>query len=300
MHKLNKISIKSYLSQMNIHPVKDRGYYGMYHSPFRADTNASLKVDYNKNLWIDFGSNEGGTLIDLAMRIDNCSVGEAIAKLEKQYGSNQTDSFSFQGNADSPKDEPSILIQKVIPLTHPSLFYYLSERCINFDIAKEHCQEVHYSTNDRNYFAIGFKNDAGGYELRSKYFQGCTSKNTTTFSDIDTNKECCLVFEGFMDCLSYLTLREFDKPKVNTVILNSTSNLSKAMDFIKSHSKVYTYLDNDEAGEKATLEIKKVCPTVINQSVKYAKYKDLNEYLISTKQVQKELLKKKPSRGLWR
>lgn len=298
MHKLNTISIKNYLAQMNIHPIKDRGYYGMYHSPFRADSNASMKVDYDKNLWIDFGSNEGGTLIDLIMRINNCSVGEAIVELEKQYGSSQSDSFSFHGDTDSQKDEPSIFIQKVIPLSHPSLLYYLTERCVNVDIAKQHCLEVHYSTNGRNYFAIGFKNDSDGWVLRSEYFKGCTSMDITTYSNIETNNDCCLVFEGFMDYLSYLTLRNFDKPKVNVVVLNSVGNLLKAKDFVKSHAKIYCFLDNDEAGRKAALEIKKVCPTVIDQSVKYAKYKDLNKYLISTKQVQKEPLKKKPSRGL--
>lgn len=69
-NEANKISIKAYLANRGIHPIKDHGYYGMYRSPFRDDTNASLKVDYNKNLWIDFGSNDGGTMIDLVMRIN--------------------------------------------------------------------------------------------------------------------------------------------------------------------------------------------------------------------------------------
>lgn len=300
MHKLNTISIKEYLYSQNIHPVKDRGYYGMYHSLFRADNNASLKVDFSKNLWIDFGSNEGGTLIDLVMRINNCTVGEAVTKLERQYGSIQADSFSFQGNDNFRKEEPSISIQKVIPLSHPSLLHYLTERCVNVDIAKQHCLEVRYSTNGRNYFAIGFKNDSDGWILRSEYFKGCTSMDITTYSNRETDKDCYLVFEGFMDYLSYLTLKGFDKPKTSTVILNSTSNLSKAMDFIKSYSKVYTYLDNDEGGRKTTQIIRQACPAVIDQSVKYAEHKDLNEYLISTKQAQKEMQIRKPSRGFKR
>ena len=63
---INRYPIREYLAGLNIYPAKDKGYYGMYHSPFREDSNASMKVDYDKNLWIDYGSNEGGTLIDLA------------------------------------------------------------------------------------------------------------------------------------------------------------------------------------------------------------------------------------------
>jgi hypothetical protein len=83
---INRFPIREYLAGLNIYPAKERGYYGMYHSPFREDNNASMKVDYDKNLWIDYGSNEGGTLIDLVMRIENCSAGEAMQKLEHLSG----------------------------------------------------------------------------------------------------------------------------------------------------------------------------------------------------------------------
>ena len=54
--EINRIPIKNYLAELNILPAKDRGYYGLYHSPFREDYNASMKVDFEKNLWIDYGA----------------------------------------------------------------------------------------------------------------------------------------------------------------------------------------------------------------------------------------------------
>jgi 5S rRNA maturation endonuclease (ribonuclease M5) len=33
-------------------------------------------------------------------------------------------------------------------------------------------QEVYYQVNSKNFFALGFKNDSNGYELRSKYYKG--------------------------------------------------------------------------------------------------------------------------------
>ncbi|KAA6340917.1 DNA primase [termite gut metagenome] len=85
MNILNTILIKNYLAEMNIHLIKTYGYYGMYHSPLREEHDASFKVDYTKNLWKDFGNNEGGVLIDLVMHMEHCSFHEAVGKLEKKY-----------------------------------------------------------------------------------------------------------------------------------------------------------------------------------------------------------------------
>lgn len=107
------------------------------------------------------------------------------------------------------------------------------------------------------------------------------------------NKEACLVFESFTDYLSYLTLKNPDRPKQDAVILNSVHNLFKAMKFIKSHKQVYTYLDNDDAGRKTTEAIKANCGenTISDQSALYARDKDLNDYLSSVKQAQKPVKK---------
>jgi len=72
-----------------------------------------MKVDYDKNLWIDYGSNEGGTLIDLVMRIENCNNGRAMQLLKQHLSSKH--SFSFQGNntPNRRKTEPTIHITGV-------------------------------------------------------------------------------------------------------------------------------------------------------------------------------------------
>ncbi|KAA6334371.1 DNA primase [termite gut metagenome] len=85
MNTLNTISIRGYLAGKNIHPVKHYGYYGMYYSPIREDRNASFKVDFHKNLWKDFGTDEGGTLIDIVMHMEHCSFHEAAGKLKEKY-----------------------------------------------------------------------------------------------------------------------------------------------------------------------------------------------------------------------
>ena len=269
----NSISIRDYLARMNIRPVKDKSSYGMYYSPFRAETAASFKVDYRKNLWYDFGSGEGGTMIDLAMKINGCTFHEAMKKLE----GNETPFFV-------PPEKPvgisySTMLRRVRPLKSIALTEYLSERGINLDIALIQCVEVHYSIGDRIYYAIGFKNDAGGYELRNRHFKGTVSpKNITTFTVL-TNE--CMLFEGFMDYLSYLTFKQQLQPQMDTVVLNSTAHKDKAMNFLNAHSLVYSYLDNDRTGKRILSEIASQHGNVKDLSMYFEPCNDLNEYLVN-------------------
>ena len=292
---INRFPIREYLAGLNIYPAKERGYYGMFHSPFREDNDASMKVDYNKNLWIDYGSNEGGTLIDLVMRIESCSAREAMQKLEQHLSG--TPSFSFQGNnplKEEVKPEPAIQITGVATLSNSSLVDYLRERKINIDVAKLHCKEIAYSVNGKPYFAIGFPNDAGGYELRNKYFKGCTSKAITSHT---TGQNTCQVFEGFMDYLSFLTMKNRQQSPADVIILNSLTNLPKAVNALAGYKSIALFLDNDEAGKRAVQNLRSVYKEVIDQSAHYANRKDLNEYLCNRSHT-KQAVKKKPGRGL--
>ena len=279
---INKFPIREYLAARGIRPVKDRGYYGLYHSPLREDRTPSMKVDYDKNLWIDYGAGEGGTLIDLMMRMERCDAGEAMRRLEQKITGMPAFSFLGYSNPVSPHCESAIAIEKVRPLENPALLAYLTERGIDFATARAHCSEVHYRVANKFYFAIGFCNDAGGWELRNRYFKGCTSKAPTIRrGDYPT----CLIFEGFMDSLSFLTLKRNPTPPHNIVVLNSVTNLIKVVPFIASHERVYTYLDNDEAGRKATAELKAACCNLSDQSIHYRQYNDLNDYLRSRRPV---------------
>ncbi|KAA6339448.1 DNA primase [termite gut metagenome] len=292
MDTIKHISIKQYLQKRGISPIIERGYYGMYCSPLREDNHPSFKVDYHRNIWFDFGTNEGGSIIDLVMKMEGCLFREAVAKLEKEYAGIDSDSFSFhRDNIKNPipssGNESSLFVLEILPITHPALVDFVRERKIDLELANLYCREIHYRINDRNYFWVGFRNDRGGYELSNPSgFKGYTSpKEITT---VRNNRDTCLVFEGFWDFLSYLTLQDMKQTKHDAVILNSIANVSKAMDFIKVHKDIYTYLDNDEAGQRATRLVKETCPSINDRSVQYAGYKDLNDYLCGKKQIQEK------------
>lgn len=282
---INKFPIREYLAAQGIRPAKDRSYYGLYHSPLREDRTPSMKVDYDKNLWIDYGAGEGGTLIDLVMRMERCSAGEAMRRLEQRIS--ETPAFSFHGysNPVPPHHESVITIEQICPLENPALLAYLTERSIDLAAARAHCSEVHYRVAGKSYFAIGFRNDAGGWELRNRYFKGCTSKAPTTRRG---DYPSCLVFEGFMDYLSFLTLRlescpqypDFDRQ--DYMVLNSVANVSKALYPLGSYERIHCFFDNDRAGMEALRQIRKEYDStrhIRDASQIYCGCKDLNEYL---------------------
>ena len=122
-------------------------------------------------------------------------------------------------------------------LTHPALFNYLQERGIDTALAKPECKELHFIHNGKPYFAIGFPNVAGGYEVRNPFFKGCIApKDISHIRQQGEPREKCLVFEGMMDYLSFLTLRMKNCPTMpnldgqDYVILNSVANVSKIID----------------------------------------------------------------------
>lgn len=176
----NNISIKDYLNSFGIQPVTEKGSYGMYRSPLREDNTPSFKVDYNANLWCDYGTGEGGTLIDLVMKQHQCNAYGAICRLEQ----GDIASFSFHGKdlpeRDTKRQAASpIEIRRIQPLQNPALMRYLQERGISPGTASPYVQEMYYRIGGKPYFALAFRNNSGGYELRNPRFKGSTSKDIT-------------------------------------------------------------------------------------------------------------------------
>ena len=291
MNDLKNISIRDFLARRGILPKYERSGYGMYLSPLRDERTQSFKVDYVQNLWYDFGLGEGGTLRTLVMRLERCSFAEAMQSI----GSEEIKPIATVAPALASPTVPALRILSDMPLQHPALLGYLKERGIDPAIAAEHCREVRYAVGGKSYFAIGFRNDAGGWELRNVLFKGSsTPKNITT---IDNHSGTIMVFEGFMDFLSYLTLKEKAHPTCDVAVLNSVVNLPKALPFLQRHAVIHTFLDNDAAGRKATAAIVRQCSRsqIIEQAF-YRDYKDVNEYLKSRQSVKERT--RKLGRGL--
>ena len=288
----NRISIRDFLAWRGIQPKYERNGYGMYLSPLREERTPSFKVDYVQNLWYDFGLGEGGTLLTLVMRLERCDSREAVRRLQNgEKGDTGIASISpgigeplGVGGALSvvrPATVPALRILSDASLRHPALVGYLASRGIVPPVAAAFCREVRYEINGRAFFAVGFRNDAGGWELRSERFKGGSSpKHITT---LDNRSDTVIAFEGFMDFLAYLSLKHPERLRIDAAVLNSVVNLPKAIPFLSRHPVIHAFFDNDEAGRKTTSDLIRLCPRseVIDQSSFYSGHKDVNDYLIA-------------------
>lgn len=180
-----------------------------------------------------------------------------------------------------PATLPAFRILSDASLRHPALIGYLVSRGIVPSVAAAFCREVRYEVNGRAFFAVGFRNDAGGWELRSERFKGGSSpKHITT---LDNRSDTVIAFEGFMDFLAYLSLKHPERLRIDAAVLNSVVNLPKAIPFLSRHPVIHAFFDNDEAGRKTTSDLIRLCPRseVIDQSSFYSGHKDVNDYLIA-------------------
>ena len=284
IQEAKQIKIADYLQSLGYLPVKQQGNSLWYKSPLREETEASFKVNTELNRWYDFGIGKGGNIIALAQELYSSDhMPYLLRKIAEQAPHSRPVSFSF---CQQPS-EPSFQQLEVRELTHPALLRYLQERGIDTALAKPECKELHFIHKGKPYFAIGFPNVAGGYEVRNRFFKGCIApKDISHIRQHGEPREKCLVFEGMTDYLSFLTLRMRNCPTIpnldgqDYVILNSVANVSKAIDVLHGYERIHCLLDNDEAGRKAyhDLEIE-FAGRIRDFSHNYHGYKDLNDYL---------------------
>jgi len=296
--------IADLLLALGAHPGRNKN---TFHSPFREDRNASLHIDPNRNVWFDHGAGIGGGNIDLVMKCRDCSAREAVDYILSLSQAPRVNaaleiSTASDDNISSDKDTPSIAIPLsrriliVRELRSPYLLDYIVSRGIPVSLAARYCNEViiRGKANGRSYDNIGFWNNNGGIALKSPSgFKSTTKAGITTidmrgeFTDRPTSGTVTL-FEGFFDFLTWLAKDKRDVPSTDVVVLNSVANLTKAIPYLRLHDTAICCLDNDEAGRSALETLKSLRrelrnPTIIDGSLIYHGYDDLNDWWIAMK-----------------
>ncbi|WJS93878.1 toprim domain-containing protein [Flavobacterium johnsoniae] len=270
-----EISIEKILENLGYEPIKSNENESWYLSPFRVEKTASFKLSRTLNRFFDHGEQKGGNAIDFVIFKFGFSVSEALSYLEKF-----DTFFSFQKQIFEPPVnlESNIKIEKVIEIRHLALIQYLTSRNILKFEKENNLKEVHYIVNDKKYFAIGFENKSGGFEIRSKYAKLCIGKKDVSL--ISNQSQTLRIFEGFFDYLSFVQIRHSKNlEQSDYLILNSTALLVKKIALLEKYEKIELYLDNDQTGDKYTIIILEQFPGSLDLRKLYKNHKDLNEWL---------------------
>ena len=109
-----QIKIADYLHSLGFSPVKQQGINLWYKSPLREETEASFKVNTERNQWYDFALGKGGNIIALAQEL-YCSehVPYLLQRIKEQTPSIRPVSFSFGKQSSS---EPSFQHHIILPV----------------------------------------------------------------------------------------------------------------------------------------------------------------------------------------
>lgn len=287
-------------SNMNIKEIKEKytclDYLGtplkktysgwhIYRCPWKTDTHPSLTVSPDGKVWRDLSSGAEGGIIELVMAV------KGTKDFREVCASFDSSSFSSSKTLDCKKErelEGSMFTSfNVLPLQSRGLYAYLSKRKINTTIARQLLQEAHYNFQERCdgkfLYALAYLNNKGGYELRSEQFKGGTAPKGITTHHYQENAPT-VVFEGFMDMLSFVTL--CGEIRHNYLVLNSIVNTDAAIEVLKkAENTVYLCLDNDKGGDEATKRILDELPSAIDIRGRFAPAKDVNDYLCSYRSV---------------
>lgn len=284
-----------------------------------GDSDPSFKVDTVKNLWFDFGMAKGGNVIDLVCELTNSTVKEALAILDRSGANSHVGYTRFKpsyfNQAQSGKESPggtikarepygqgtvqtSLLDEKiglagekekgglellqVADIQKPYLLAYLQTRKIDLDIARVYLKQIHFKPPHtvKSYFALGFPS-GDGFEVRNKGFKGFVGLHKTVSTINLENGNSLSIFEGFMDFLAFLSFHQITDFKNSVMILNTIYLRNQALEVISGYnfSKVYLFLDNDEAGESTKqFFIDHITNTPItDKSGLYKGYNDFNQ-----------------------
>ena len=274
---IRQMPIAVFLARLGHEPVRRSGNELWYIAPYRGERTPSFRVNVAKQLWYDFGLGKGGDIFTLAGEF--ARSGDFMARARFIAETARMPLVASEKPLFLPEpSEPAFEGVEAVPLLRSPLTEYLAERGIPYAVAYRHCCRLNYGVRGKRYFAVGFPNVAGGYEIRSRYFKGCVPpKDVSLIKPEDTAPDVCSVFEGFMDFLSAATL---GLETGDCLVLNSVSNVEKAMRYLDGYGHIDCYLDRDEAGRR-TLEMLKghYEERVCDRSALYDGCKDLNEYL---------------------
>lgn len=338
--------------------LKDMGYSikhtrgGLFYSPFKKENTPSFEVCLNPgsdkyNLWHDWSSGGlstrvSGDVIHLVQELQGLEFNKALDYLADRfvpdmvYTPREEDIIDFVPGSAITVGSSKINILKVQNEIHSTLLqkYAVNERHIPMSIINRYCSQVNYGYIDdsgsvtKECWAIGFPNISGSFALRSglkKNGKIATGSDISVINaegrlsqELKTDKLC--IFEGFFNAFTLLAMNRTIAPRTTDIlVLNSTSNTRKAIDWILAQGRTKTvmcFLDNDNTGTTHTEAIAKALTAagmeVIDKRFSYKDYNDLNEQWVAEKQkesmakdlgltpnTEKETQEKAPVRKPW-
>jgi hypothetical protein len=277
----DQASLVDFLSRLGHQPARKYGRERIYYSILREDdTRPSLSVNDELGVWFDHGTRKGGNIVDLGLALwKHLSFQEVVQKIQEVC-------LISTGDKKPPRPRiavrvPNYIVQDIKEIgTHPAINDYLKSRQI-FEQAKLMLKEIYYFVVDykgekKQFFAAGWKNEKGAWEVRNRYFKGCLGHKAISF--IPGHQKKAALFEGFINFLSWRA--ENPNADHSIIVLNTIGLLDSGIEKAKAFSLLDVFFDRDQPGYQATKDLLKALPYATDRSGVYEGYNDYNDKLV--------------------
>ena len=277
-YQAKSINLISFLSKLGIKPKKITKEQYWYYSPFRIESKPSFNIKSKENIWFDFGLGKGGTIIDLIMILKQLDFKESLKFIGEINNNTKIEKNTENKTSQKKTNSKTNIEYKLQNLSNKKLIDYLKSRKLNIEFCKKYLKEIYYKREEKWLFGICIENQSKGFEIRNKFFKGTFgNKDITVINGKDSSK--VNIFEGFIDFISYLTLKNKSILKNEIIILNSITNVDSIN--LAFYDEINLFLDNDNSGNETSKKLKRIYLNIKDNSNKYKYFKDINDYLKS-------------------
>jgi hypothetical protein len=258
------------LDHLGHRPAKINGNEHLYYNVMKsADSRSTFVVNEHLNIWYDRLTSKSGNVIDFCMaywpELDPVEVSEKLEQIAKLLKNSLKIPPTKNGRRKRLAIKvPFYHIEETRPVgCNTEITDYLHLQGI-WEISIGHLKEVYYYVIDekgkrKDFFAAGWQNENGGWEVRGRNFSGCLGKKGMTF--IPGSEKSLVLFEEYLDYLYWKYANRQPGPSI--LVLNSPEFLDAGKKRAARFGDVAVYLGKKYLDEEILSAIEKSDPQKI-------------------------------------
>jgi hypothetical protein len=245
-------SLSMLLSRLGHQPAKSSGEEELYLNVLRdTEIIPTFIINSRLGIWFDRLTKKSGDIVDFGMVYwSGLGIDQVLERISELCACNQE--AQVTGHQTRRKRRavkiPYYHIAETRPLgSNQEIAAYLQSQGI-WEIAIGHLKEVYYYVVDekhrrKDFFAAGWQNENGGWEVRGRNFRGCLGRKGMTFIPGQASK---LVLFG--DYISYLSWKyEHRTTTANILVMNAPEFLPAAKSRAAKFTDVAFFIGEEQS-----------------------------------------------------
>jgi len=250
-----QVSLSMLLSRLGYQPAKSSGDEKLYLNVLRdTETSPTFAINTQLGMWFDRFTKKSGDIIDFGMAYwAGLNSDQVIEKISQLCACPQENNVNNQraGRKRRAVKIPYYHIAETKPIgCNPEITAYLQSQGI-LEITLGQLKEVYYYVVDekhrrKDFFAAGWQNENGGWEVMGRNFAGCLGRKGMTFIAGDTNS--LMMFE---DYISYLSWKYANRTAGHSIlVMNSPEFLPAAKSRAAKFRDVAVFFGKEHLNEQ--------------------------------------------------